>query len=66
ITDKGKESICNQGIDRYLFTGAFYIMTEVNMDISSLGGVASAYSFANQIRNKSVSSSDFAIAPNIL
>ena len=30
------------------------------MDISSLGGVASAYSYANQIRNKSVSSSDFA------
>ncbi len=28
ITDKGKESICNQGIDRYLFTGAFCIMTE--------------------------------------
>ena len=30
------------------------------MDISSLGGVASAYSYANQIRDKSVSSSDFA------
>ena len=30
------------------------------MDISSLSGVASAYSYANQIRNKSVSSSDFA------
>ena len=29
------------------------------MDISGLGGVASAYSYANQIRNKSVSSSDF-------
>ncbi len=34
------------------------------MDISSLGGVASAYSYANQIRNKSVSSSDFASSLN--
>ena len=34
------------------------------MDISSLGGVASAYSYANQIRNKSVSSSDFANSLN--
>lgn len=30
------------------------------MDINSLSGVASTYSYANQIRNKSVSSSDFA------
>lgn len=29
------------------------------MDISSLGGVASAYSYANQIRNKQVTSSGF-------
>ena len=29
ITDKARDSICNQGIDKYLFTGAFYIMTEV-------------------------------------
>lgn len=34
------------------------------MDISSLGGVASAYGYANQIRNKSVSSSDFASSLN--
>ena len=34
------------------------------MDISSLSGVASAYSYANQIRNKSVSSSDFASSLN--
>ena len=34
------------------------------MDISSLGGVASAYSYANQIRNKSVSPSDFASSLN--
>ncbi len=34
------------------------------MDISSLGGVASAYSYANQIRNKSVSSYDFASSLN--
>ena len=34
------------------------------MDISSLGGVASAYSYANQIRNRSVSSSDFANSLN--
>ena len=34
------------------------------MDISSLGGVASVYSYANQIRNKSVSSSDFANSLN--
>ena len=34
------------------------------MDISSLGGVASAYSYANQIRNKSVSSSDFVSSLN--
>ena len=34
------------------------------MDISGLGGVASAYSYANQIRNKSVSSSDFASSLN--
>lgn len=34
------------------------------MDISSLGGVASAYSYANQIRNKSVPSSDFASSLN--
>ena len=24
-----KDSICNQGIDKYLFAGAFYIMTDV-------------------------------------
>ena len=30
------------------------------MDISSLGGLANTYGYANQIRNKSVSSSDFA------
>jgi hypothetical protein len=24
ITDKARESICNQGIDKYLFIGAFY------------------------------------------
>ena len=34
------------------------------MDISSLSGVASAYSYANQIRNRSVSSSDFANSLN--
>lgn len=34
------------------------------MDISSLSGLASAYSYANQIRNKSVSSSDFASSLN--
>ena len=34
------------------------------MDLSSLGGVASAYGYANQIRNKSVSSSDFASSLN--
>ena len=34
------------------------------MDISSLCGVASAYSYANQLRNKSVSSSDFASSLN--
>jgi hypothetical protein len=34
------------------------------VDISSLSGVASAYSYANQIRNKSVSSSDFASSLN--
>ena len=34
------------------------------MDISGLSGVASAYSYANQIRNKSVSSSDFANSLN--
>ncbi len=34
------------------------------MDISSLGGVASTYSYANQIRNKSVSSSVFASSMN--
>ena len=34
------------------------------MDISSLGGVASAYSYANQIRNKQVSSSGFANSLN--
>ena len=34
------------------------------MDISGLGGVASAYSYANQIRNKSVSSSVFANSLN--
>ncbi len=34
------------------------------MDINSLGGVASTYSYANQVRNKSVSSSDFANSLN--
>ena len=29
ITDKARESICNQGIDKYLFIGAFYIVLEV-------------------------------------
>lgn len=30
------------------------------MDISSLGGVANTYSYANQIRKKQVTSSEFA------
>ncbi|MBR1641595.1 MAG: hypothetical protein IJ683_04645 [Butyrivibrio sp.] len=34
------------------------------MDIGGLGGVTSAYQYANQIRNKSVSSSDFASSLN--
>ena len=29
ITVKAKDSICNQGIDKYLFIGAFYIVLEV-------------------------------------
>lgn len=34
------------------------------MDIGGLGGVASAYQHSNQIRNKSISSSDFANSLN--
>ena len=37
ITVKARDSICNQGIEKYLFTGAFYIMTEVEYGYNQFG-----------------------------